>query len=670
MLLSSLAILSSLSGGLSESTVDVKKSTGRGCGVRDLSAEEVYEIEAKQKEALRMRVQGGEVDVNSVGGVIDVYFHVITSTSGEGDLTQKMIDDQIEVLNDAYATGGWSFILKGVTRTANDDWYTMGIDSTEEAAAKAALRRGSGATLNFYTANLPNGLLGWATFPNWYNSNPLEDGCVNHYRSVPGGNLYPYNGGDTGTHEVGHWMGLYHTFQGGCSGPGDYVDDTPAIASSNDGCPVDKDSCPDEPGLDMVENFMDYTDDSCMDTFTTGQFTRMQSYWTTYRVNSACPQNCEGMPTIEPTHSVMPTQPKQEVKYHVNNELEGGEFVCVDVDASGSLNRIRIDMEMEMPSPSWASDFFVAVHDPVAQTGRQVGGYQYAFKPYITDITPWDSALDATLNGDVESYVDISSFTVKGTDQLCFGNGYTSGSAVKYSGKIILSDLLENGPPTPSPVPEGCLAKPKQIGNGVCNKNGKNNVALCNWDGGDCCEESCLNNPNPNFVLKCGKFGYQCLDPNYAISPTTAPTHTPAPPTSQCTAPNLNAVGNGVCNKNGKFNIAVCDWDGGDCCEESCLNNPNPKKAQRCGVKGYQCQDPAYNSPAMTPTSSLECTAPNLNAVGNGVCNKNGKYNIAECDWDGGDCCEESCLNNPNPNKAQRCGVKGYQCHDPSYSDN
>lgn len=221
------------------------------------------------------------------GGVINVYFHVIYSSTGNGNVPDGQIQSQIDVLNAAYSSTGWSFSLVSVDRTQNDTWYTMANGSTAEVQAKNALRQGSADDLNIYSANIGGGLLGWATFPSNYASSPKMDGVVVLYASLPGGTAAPYNLGDTATHEVGHWMGVYHTFQGGCTKTGDTVADTPAERSAAFGCPVGRDTCTSKqyPGDDPIFNFMDYTDDACMNQFTAGQDARMDSTFSAYRYN-------------------------------------------------------------------------------------------------------------------------------------------------------------------------------------------------------------------------------------------------------------------------------------------------------------------------------------------------------------------------------------------------
>lgn len=262
--------------------------SGARCGTPELSATEKRLIDRGLDDFRR----AGGVFERAAGSVtVNVYWHVInngTSVSN-GNITQQMIDDSITVLNNAYsgATGGFNtpfrFVLAGVTRTTNSSWYGMSDGSTAEAQAKAALRVGGASTLNIYSANPSGGILGWATFPSSYAGNPTDDGVVILYSSVPGGSAAPYNLGDTLTHEGGHWLGLYHTFQGGCNGQGDYVSDTNAERSPAFGCPTGRDSCRNKPGLDPIENFMDYTDDFCMYKMTSGQSARMDALCLQYR---------------------------------------------------------------------------------------------------------------------------------------------------------------------------------------------------------------------------------------------------------------------------------------------------------------------------------------------------------------------------------------------------
>jgi pregnancy-associated plasma protein-A len=259
----------------------------RTCGTPEPSAEDEIRFITDWDELTR----GGTITMAPLapGSVtIPVWFHVVRSASS-GNVTDQQINDQIDVLNDSFSgqTGGvntpFRFSLAGVTRTTNATWFNNCDSASSENAMKSALRVGGADTLNIYSCNPGGGLLGWATFPSSYNNNPTDDGVVILFGSVPGGNEVPYNLGDTATHEIGHWVGLYHTFQGGCNNNGDFVSDTPASKSPTFGCPASRNSCRNKPGDDPIENFMDYTDDACMWNFTAGQSARADAQWQTYR---------------------------------------------------------------------------------------------------------------------------------------------------------------------------------------------------------------------------------------------------------------------------------------------------------------------------------------------------------------------------------------------------
>ncbi len=213
---------------------------------------------------------------------VKTYVHVITRSDGTGGVTRDQVGAQIDVLNQGFRGGGLSngtsaptpfqFDVKGIDYTANDAWFDWHLtpdfvdEDAEAKAAKAALHVGDESDLNIYIAGLGDGLLGYANFPG--DGTPLDyDGLVLLNESLPGGSAAPYNLGDTATHEVGHWLGLYHTFDNGCAAPGDYVADTPYQFDGDNifGCNEDDDTCR-KPGTDPVHNFMSYGDDECAST--------------------------------------------------------------------------------------------------------------------------------------------------------------------------------------------------------------------------------------------------------------------------------------------------------------------------------------------------------------------------------------------------------------------
>lgn len=182
----------------------------------------------------------------------------------------------------AFQGTGFSFYLANLDYTKNNKWFTGCYSAGQERRMKQALAVDPAHNLNIYICKPRGGILGYAYLPSSLPEDHYLHGTVLLYSSLPGGSAAPYNEGDTCTHEVGHYLGLEHTFENGCKAPGDSVDDTPYEASPAYGCPVDRDTCA-SPGLDPIFNFMDYTDDGCMDEFTSDQADRMQAQVALYK---------------------------------------------------------------------------------------------------------------------------------------------------------------------------------------------------------------------------------------------------------------------------------------------------------------------------------------------------------------------------------------------------
>ncbi|KAI4161694.1 MAG: hypothetical protein LQ342_004702 [Letrouitia transgressa] len=256
---------------------------------------------------------------------VDTWFHYVVTEDQAPFYTPEVradrADDQLSVLNAAFAPAGISFRLNLPSFTIRDDWAT----DARDREMRAALRAGGYASLNIYfQSNLsstpPGGttplappaqfLLGYCSMPassttTTCTSNKsggtscssraappaayADDGCSVLAASMPGGALEDYNEGKTAVHEVGHWFGLKHTFDGySCAegAGGDYIDDTPQEGTQTDGCPLGKDSCPGRPGTDPIGNFMDYSSDGCYTGFTPDQQQRMSDVFRTMRNGS------------------------------------------------------------------------------------------------------------------------------------------------------------------------------------------------------------------------------------------------------------------------------------------------------------------------------------------------------------------------------------------------
>jgi len=225
---------------------------------------------------------------------IPVAIHSIYASSTNGYVTDQMVADQIQVLNDAYAGSGVSFYLYHFARYQSTKYFSWDMQTRQEKAVKQYLNIDSAHVLNIYLQSPPGGILGWAYFPWMAPEDHWGHGVVLLWASLPGGGAAPYDEGVTATHEIGHYLGLYHTFQNGCFGQGDQVDDTPYELIPAYGCPEGRDTC-NKPGLDPIHNYMDYSDDSCMYEFTTDQIARMDWAVSTYRPSLGGPPPSKAM---------------------------------------------------------------------------------------------------------------------------------------------------------------------------------------------------------------------------------------------------------------------------------------------------------------------------------------------------------------------------------------
>ena len=227
---------------------------------------------------------------------IPVVFHVVYANSTE-NISDAQLLEQLQVLNDDFrrlnadqdniwpqaADTEIEFCLATRDPNGAPSSGILRVPTTSGSfgssdAVKFTSQGGSDAWpadeyMNFWVCNLGGGLLGYAQFPG---GNPATDGIVCGYQfvGIDGPGAGAYNLGRTATHEVGHWLNLRHIWGDGPCGADDFVADTPESDGSNFGCDLGSVSCGSE---DMVQNYMDYSDDGCMNVFSQGQGDRMQA---------------------------------------------------------------------------------------------------------------------------------------------------------------------------------------------------------------------------------------------------------------------------------------------------------------------------------------------------------------------------------------------------------
>ncbi len=475
----------------------------------------------------------------SIITTIPVVFHILTDGVGNENLSEAAIQAQIDQLNLDFGNGaGSSYTVATDTEVRfclaqqNETEVTMfepGINritdyddgpfsmSDFENTIKPATQWDPTRYLNIWVSDLSAGLLGYAQFPsnsglsglNTNGGGANTDGVVVASFTVgsvlnpgPGG---PYNLGRTLTHEVGHWIGLRHIWgdSGSCSND-DYCADTPDATTSNGGCPT-VDSCPsDGLGADMVENYMDYSNDACMDTFTADQTTRIQA------VLANSPRRMElGASTV--------CSPA--IVYDLDGAIELGNLNLVDcattftptvvvtnngnTTLTSAVISYAID-ENTAATQSWSGFLFQGQSDTVTLPAMNVSGGSHTL--VVELLSPNGSTDENTVDNTVVSSVFSVFFDTATVNLTLLTDGYggetswefkDSNDTILYSGETNVYGNETTYNHTFDVPTGGCYSFTiyDSEGDGIC----------CSWGSGS----YTLTDSNSNVIATGGEFGAQ-----------------------------------------------------------------------------------------------------------------------------------------------------------------
>ncbi|MFK7848925.1 MAG: M43 family zinc metalloprotease, partial [Rhodothermales bacterium] len=223
---------------------------------------------------------------------IGIAFHVIHK-GGSENVDIADLENQISVLNSAFDPTDFSFFLSSfflssVSRTNDISWFDLPSLGAVSDTIHNTLSIDPEHLINIYIGDLPNLALGWAPFPSTTDSD--KHAILLDYATLPDNSVnLNYDEGDILVHEVGHYFGLIHPWEGGCLADptkGDEIVGTPASSSAFfNTCPSSPDSCPALLGNDAVTNYMYSTTDACRTGFIEEQFTRMDDEIGTHKPN-------------------------------------------------------------------------------------------------------------------------------------------------------------------------------------------------------------------------------------------------------------------------------------------------------------------------------------------------------------------------------------------------
>jgi PKD repeat protein len=411
---------------------------------------------------------------------IPVVFHILHAY-GEENISKEQIEDQIRIINEdfqrqnadasntraIFADRAADFELEfKLARVAPDGSCTEGItrkydpvnmiedftDRDNEAKTSvAAWDRDK--YLNIWIvkeilSNEEGTILGYAQFPG---QRATTDGIVMiHDRVGSIGSASASDKGRTLTHEIGHWLGLFHPFQSGCFG-GDGVSDTPPVAEASYGCTAGQNinSCtndsPDEP--DMVENYMDYANGACMNAFTNGQLVRVEGYLSS---TSGRALNISSANLIATGVNTSPTcGPIADFWYDSEKTIicEGGNIEFKDLSYNGPVTDRTWKFEGGMPATSVAPNPVViyntaGVYKVELEVSNSEGTANIVREFFIT-VKPAIAQFSAPLGQDFENSNSTNTWELEVIGEY----GWKRSIARGFSGTSSLQSIVDENTP-------------------------------------------------------------------------------------------------------------------------------------------------------------------------------------------------------------------------------
>lgn len=413
---------------------------------------------------------------------IPVVFHVIHAY-GDENISKAQIEDQLRVVNedfqrqnadasntrDFFKSRAANFNIEfKLARIAPDGSYTEGITRTYDpvnmienyedgsSEAKSTVSAWDRSRyLNIWVvkrieSSRAGTILGYAQLPGGPAS---TDGIVMiHDRVGTIGTANSSGKGRTLTHEIGHWLGLYHPFQGGCSGS-DGVDDTPPVAEASYGCTASQNpnTCntdfPNE--IDMVENYMDYANGSCMNAFTNGQLARVNGFLASnqYRARNIAASNL--VATGVNTNPV--SIPKADFWYDDPDKkviCAGQSMKFKDFSYNGDITQRTWKFEGGTPATSSAVNPEIVYNTPGVykvelDVANSAGGTTASQILFVT-VLPNVAESKAPFGQDFESNTSVNSWQF---EKDLEGNGWERNTLIGYSGNnSIMAYVDENTP--------------------------------------------------------------------------------------------------------------------------------------------------------------------------------------------------------------------------------